>query len=148
MIVIAVVVAAVVGVFNHRSDQSSDSTTLFPTTTPSPVVEPSATSAPTSSSHSPSPTAYHPKSETSNWIYPNSKKLSDNQYETSDSPETVTDWYKAKIRAEDYSTRTFVATSANSKVFNKLSAAKNNQVITIQISRNPESSQTLVALDY
>ena len=117
------------------------------------IPEPSLTTSPTTI---PTPTPAIAEQNLSNsdstisqFKYPGTKELSktDNTLilESSDNPETITNWYKEKIRSENMNTKSFVTTKANDKVLNKLSAVGNGKNISIEISK--EADQQVVRIE-
>lgn len=70
-----------------------------------------------------------------NFQYPNSTKIGDNEYETSDSANTVTPWYKEKIA--NFNAKAFSQTNVNGKILNKLSGDNGKVNVTIEISQDP-----------
>jgi len=55
---------------------------------------------------------------------------------TNDSPKTVTDWYKNAINQTGMNTKSFVTTSTNGNVINKLVAAGKGKEIDIDITKD------------
>lgn len=71
--------------------------------------------------------------------YPNSESTVSNIdsafYESTDDPDTITNWYKGKIRSFGMNTKSFVQTKTNGNVLNKLAAANGNREINIEITK-------------
>src|SRR3990172_1860253 len=76
--------------------------------------------------------------------YPNSVDVSTSQktltLQSQDSSNTVTDWYKNKIINEGMNVKTFVKTSANSNILNKLTGAREGEEVNVEISKEPSES--------
>lgn len=110
---------------------------LQPTTKPSPI--PLNTPVPVTTTNNPQPT-------TDNLVYPGSRQVADGVYESPDDTDTITDWYKAKINSLGYNVKTFVKTSANDKILNKLVGAKPREELSVEISKNPGSPVALITI--
>lgn len=96
----------------------------------------------------PPPTPQPPtsNSNTDDLKYPNSSKQEDNKFQTGDHPDAVTNWYKEKINQMKMSSKSFVTTKTNEKVLNKLVAADGNKEIKVTISREENSSNTIIEI--
>lgn len=100
------------------------------TSTPTPVQ-----SGPTSTPTPPAKQGLAPtetQSSSTNlgdFLYPNaaigSQSDSSMTLTSTDDPQTITDWYKNKIKERGMSTRSFVQTKTNDNIHNVLAAAKN-----------------------
>ncbi|MCL4354931.1 hypothetical protein M1349_05750 [Patescibacteria group bacterium] len=88
--------------------------------------------------------------EANSYVYPNSfnysKKGERISFQTNDDPQTVTDWYKSKIDNLGLSTQSFVQTSSNDNVLNKLVAASGDKEIRVEISKNSREEITEIKL--
>lgn len=108
----------------------------FPTTAPTTIPSPTPTEVEQNQVKS--------NSTLSQLKYPGAKELSKTDdtliMESSDNPQTITNWYKEKIRSENMNTKSFVTTKANDKVLNKLSAVGNGKNVSIEISKASNSS--------
>ncbi|MBI2008461.1 hypothetical protein HYS82_02285 [Candidatus Amesbacteria bacterium] len=82
------------------------------------------------------------------WQYPGSARVSSNTYESSDSPDKITDWYQDKIKQLGLNTKTFVRTKTNDRVLNKLVAAGKSLEIRVEITKNPSDSVTQITVNY
>lgn len=109
------------------------SSTLTPT--PSEVFQPTSrqpTSTPTSKPDQPSQTIW-------DFQYPGSDVISKTEttvtLESSDDPKKITDWYKDKIKAMNMNVNTFVQTSTNGNVLNKLVGANGEAEVRIEITK-------------
>lgn len=138
-------------VLNSNTEQvevtDTPTQTPEPTSTPSPTMtlslSPTSTIKPTTTPTS-SPTSA--QSSLISFVYPGSKSLGGDSYSSSDDPEVITNWYKEKINSQGYSSKSFVTTKTNDKVLNKLSAAKNNKNILIEISRENKNSESIITI--
>jgi len=96
----------------------------------------------------PVPTQSLQKSNILEYKYPNSQIVSSTStlmsLESSDNSDSITDWYKGKINSLGMNVKTFVTTSANEKVLNKLVGADGVKEINIEISK--EDSQSIVKI--
>ncbi|KKU92476.1 MAG: hypothetical protein UY21_C0001G0099 [Microgenomates group bacterium GW2011_GWA1_48_10] len=62
--------------------------------------------------------------------------------ESSDNPDSITNWYKDKLKSLGYNANSFVTTKSNDKIVNKLVSADGNTEIRVEITRNPGDSIT------
>ena len=96
----------------------------------------------------PVPTQSPQTSNILEYKYPNSQIVSSTStlmsLESSDNSDSITDWYKGKINSLGMNVKTFVTTSANEKVLNKLVGADGVKEINIEISK--EDSQSIVKI--
>lgn len=109
--------------------------TVVPTSTPK-STSPQPTSTPVS-------TASTQTSNNSGWAYPNSTVVASGEklvLSSSDSTDTITDWYRNKIESEGYNVRSSVKTSANDNIKNVISAAKNNANVNVEITKGPSDT--------
>jgi len=60
------------------------------------------------------------------------------------SANSITDWYKETINANGFNVTSFVVTSTNDNVLNKLAAAKSGQNIEVEIGKKPGESKTSI----
>ena len=83
------------------------------------------------------------------WYYPgatvNKEGGTAAELSTADASDTVTEWYKTKIKDKNYSVKTFVQTTTNGKVLNKLVGDNGEEEIRVEISREP-GGVTIVSL--
>ena len=105
--------------------------TYTPTPSPQPTVVPptaTATSKPNQQSQS-----------VSDFQYPSSTVVSISvntaTFESTDDPKKITDWYKDKIKSIGMKTTSFVQTSTNGNVLNKLVGANGNKEVRVEISK-------------
>ena len=67
-------------------------------------------------------------------------------YQTGDLPTAVTAWYKGEINRRGMSTTSFIQTSTNDNILNKLVGAKNNATVAVEISRAAADSKTKITV--
>ena len=79
--------------------------------------------------------------------YPGSVETSDNTYQSSDNVDTVTDWYKAKIRNEGFNVKNFVQSTLNGVTQNKLTGSTADREIQVTIKSSPGQG-TAISLEY
>ncbi len=89
-----------------------------------------------------------PDTNLADFIYPGATTRSQSPNSVSltstDDAQTITDWYKNKIKELGMSTRSFVQTKTNDNVNNVLSAAKSNDEIKVTITKN--AGESLVSI--
>ena len=136
----------IVAAVSHESEVLSVTTSTqpavpSPTPTPTPIPTPRLTPTPKTS---PTPVA-----AATDWKYPNSAPAGDNEWISSDDPKIITDWYKNKINALGLNAKSFVQTSTNGNVLNKLAADNGALSVTVEITKSAADTQTtiLVVLD-
>ena len=109
--------------------------TLPPTKTPTP-----------SPTNIPKPTS----SNLSSFQYPNSSIVNSSEnsliLESSDNSDTITDWYKEKIKGEGMSVTSFVTTKTNDSVLNKLVGADGEREIRVEIKKDSGSSTVNISV--
>jgi hypothetical protein len=156
-----------IGVFVARNNGSTVSSinetqveispTLSVSDTPIPSETPSSTYTPVPPTKNPTqkptntPAPNNPSNATvsiSRFRYPNATvtSSSDTRLEltSSDSPTSITDWYKNSINSIGMNTKSFVTTNTNGKVLNKLVGAGNGSEIRVEITK--ESSDSTVKI--
>lgn len=137
------------GTINSNQQVLSQVTEVTIETSPSPA--PSSSPTPFSSpKNSPLPTPT-PASTTSSpksadWQYPGSTG-NGNHWQSSDSPQVITDWYKNKIKTLNLNATSFVQTNTNNNVLNKLVAANGSTKVAIEITKDASSSQTSISVN-
>lgn len=95
--------------------------------------------------NSPSPTPrVVVESNLGNYKYPNSKVVSSTSIsltlESGDNPDTITNWYKDKIKSENMNVTSFVVTKTNDNVLNKLVGANGQKELRVEIKKNASDS--------
>lgn len=112
-------------------------TGVLPTNTPNPVQQDIEIKNEVDSNESDGSTKTTPP--INDFYYPGANDIGSSSSElnlqSSDNPDKITDWYKDKIKSLGLNVNSFVTTSANDKVLNKLSAASSSFEINIEISR-------------
>ena len=115
---------------------------------PSPTITtatlPSPTQIPTSNKENVVPNSY------SDFYYPGAttKEQTDSRLvlESSDDAGKITDWYKKKINDKNMSAVSFVSTTANDDVLNRLEGAENEETVSIEIERKSGSATTTISV--
>lgn len=140
ILLVAFLIVVTAGIFSRTipkepTPASTPSPTLTPTFYPSPTVKvliPTSTIAPKTSSSS------------IDFQYPGSIIITSGVYQSFDSPDKITDWYKNKMKSMGYSANSFVKTSTNGNILNKLVSANGSSTINVEISRSPSDSVTKI----
>jgi len=98
----------------------------------------------------PQPTQKPQESKLQDFVYPGSSVVSSDFelliLESNSGVDEITNWYKEKIRSEGFNAKTFVATSANGVVLNKLAGAKEGLEVTIEIKKNPDDTRVKITI--
>lgn len=132
-------------VLGENNESETPTETQNPTATPTVTNSPTATSTVTPTNV---PTQTTKSSDISNFIYPGSN--SQNQsgdvltLKSSENPKSVTDWYKDKIKSLGMNVTSFVTTSTNDNINNKLVGAKVGMKVEIEITKKANESQTTI----
>ena len=109
--------------------ESHQTDTSIPTKTPTPFA-----------TNTPKPVS----TNLSNFQYPNSQVVSSSEtslvLNSTDNSDTITDWYKEKIKGEGMNVTSFVTTKTNDNVLNKLVGADGEREIRVEIKKDPGSS--------
>ena len=83
--------------------------------------------------------------------YPNSVVVGDSEktltLQSQDSSNTITDWYKDKIINEGMNVKTFVKTSANNKILNKLTGVREGEEVNVEIRKEPDESVVYITVE-
>lgn len=117
----------------------------FPSPSPSPENSPylskeSQPPAPSSPSPSPALNTNNANQGINEFKYPGAKVISEDSgnltLESPDQPGPITDWYKQKISSKNMNTTSFIVTSQNNSVSNKLVASNSNLQVKIDIERS------------
>lgn len=151
-------VLALVVMGKTQEIKTSEKQRIVAKDTPTPLLTPLPTQAENNNSQGtlPTPTP-KPTLATSSFEYPNSRRIRVEGeimvLETQDSPQVVTNWYKEKIRQLNMNAKSFVQTTTNGDVLNKLAGSdgkievrveitkkKDQQVVMINVSVLPEDS--------
>lgn len=157
MNIIVIVIAAVIfvsGVFVNQKrkgeelNDSKEESVLFEE-----VTEPSPTST-IPSSPDPTPTLVPSSAPITSdnagsqnlniYKYPSSKVISSSNtsltLESSDNPDTITNWYRQMIKSEDMNVTSFVTAKANDYVLNKLVGANSQMQVSVEIKKDAGDS--------
>lgn len=86
-----------------------------------------------------------PKSQ-GDWNYPSSKMKTDSERESDDDPGIITNWYKDKIKQQNLNIKTFITTTTNGNVLNKLTGASSNYQINVEISKSAGEQKTHIKI--
>lgn len=155
LIILAVILIAKVSpsptppVTSSKALSENASPTPTPSLTPSPTFPPMS---PTQIIKTPSP-KNSPSLSTNlaEFIYPNSKQISISanklSLESQDSPQTITNWYKDKIKSLGMSATSFVQTSTNDNVLNKLAGSSGNQQVRVEISKSATDTKVKIIVE-
>ena len=91
-----------------------------------------------------------PSFDLSDFKYPNSSQVGNLEngikLESSDDPNTITDWYQEKIRSLGFKSKSFVKTNTNGNILNKLVAASANKEVRVEIEKSAEVSKVSIAV--
>lgn len=83
-----------------------------------------------------------------NYIYPGAKVTVSTStslnLESNDNPDTITNWYKDKIKSESMNVTSFVVTKTNGNVLNKLVGAKEGMELRVEIKKNAKDSTVYI----
>ena len=78
------------------------------------------------------------------FIYPNSDIIKDGEntlvLSSSDSTDTITEWYKEKIKLLGYTAKSTVKTKTNGQVQNQLAAASSKNKVEIKITKSEKDN--------
>jgi hypothetical protein len=66
--------------------------------------------------------------------------------ESTDDPDKVSDWYKEKLKQKNYNAKSIVETSTNGMILNKFQASGSPGTVTIEITKDANSSTTSVKI--
>ncbi|OGC95948.1 hypothetical protein A3H89_03685 [Candidatus Amesbacteria bacterium RIFCSPLOWO2_02_FULL_48_11] len=154
VLIVALIVLAVGIVFRPSAKDQVLGQQEQRLTNPTPAITPAPSPFPTSvpirkptSARIPTNTSIPiPPPDLSSWVYPGSQLVSSGVWQTSDSPDTVTSWYRNKIEALNLTATSFVKTSANDRVLNRLVAEGFDVKVDIEISRSDNSSFTRIRI--
>jgi hypothetical protein len=120
---------------------SGDEEQIFPSQTPTQIP---------SSIPSPIPSNITQGHNVDSYRYPNSAIIDSDSnsltLHSKDSVDVITNWYKEIIENEGMSVSSFINTSANDKVLNKLVAADGNEEISVEIYKEPGSSVVKISV--
>src|SRR4030066_576550 len=119
---------------------SSEEVTALPTPTIQ-IVVPTSTPIPIVTS----------QASISDYHYPNSQLVSSSEnslmLSSSEDPETITNWYKEKIKSEGMNVKTFVSTKTNNNVLNKLVGSNGKKEVSVEIKKPVGESVTSITIN-
>jgi len=99
-----------------------------------------------------SPTTTPQESALSEYVYPGASTISSSStsltLKSSDSSQKITDWYKEKIKSKEMNATSFVSTSANGYVLNKLEGAGEGGKISVEIKKEEVSSEVTITVNF
>ena len=155
ILTVLAVVIVLVGVYFGRGGDRPKISSNFPTATPEVLSEGFKEEEPTPTPEtlvSPTPFASSitPQRESSLniFIYPNAEIISQSSgsviFESTDNPDVITEWYKTKINAQNLNVTSFVTTSTNDNILNKLVGANSEQEIRVEITKSASASKVRI----
>lgn len=119
-------------VLGQWSESLSETLTPSPTATPTLILSPQPTPTPSKA----------PISQIFNledFKYPSSKQISclENNclLESNDNHDLITNWYEEKIKSLGFKSKSFVKTSSNGKVLNKLVGGMSDREVRVEIEK-------------
>ena len=99
----------------------------------------------------PSPSTTPQPSTLSEYQYPGASVVSSSEsslvLKSSDESKKITDWYKEKIKSKNFSASSFVSSSANGYVLNKLEGAGESGKISVEIKKEEGSTESTIAVN-
>lgn len=149
-LILVVIVFTQSNIFKTKKiDDSNKNLAQIPTITPSPTV-PIITKIPTSPLNIVSPTPQQAIKNASNLFYPNAHEISSDNgmstLESSDDPDTITNWYKDLIKNMGMNTKSFVQTKTNGNILNKLVGSNATANISVEISKSSADKETKIII--
>lgn len=154
LLIIAIGIAAAVSFLTHPQRNNSEKILSVETEvqqniknpTSTPIEENNAQDPSVISTPTPANTSEPTKTESGEFIYPNSKNTGGENYESTDDPDIITNWYKEKIKSKNMNVKNFVTTKANGSVLNKLAGSTSNFNIQIEIQKNEGDNTTKIKI--
>ena len=159
ILVIVIVVASLLqgNILNKNKTKVIKNNFPTPTITSSPtptvVISPTATVYKKNSIPTPIQGSTNSGQDINSYKYPNSSVKEENSskllLESSDDPNTITNWYKEKLRSLNMNVNSFVTTKSNGTVLNKLVSANGEVKVSIEISKtnNQSSVEIIVSIN-
>ncbi len=142
--------------FFSNNSQSSEAEKNTPIPSPSPIkpkstpIEPRFNRGNSAPTLSPTPASPALREGINNFIYPNSSNITGDgdisSMESADKPQIITDWYKEKIKSMGMKATSFVQTTTNGNVLNKLAGANNSFGIVVEIRKAEFDTKTSIRL--
>lgn len=92
-----------------------------------------------------------PDISNSSFQYPNSLLIetsgNETKYESSDSPQVITNWYRARVAELGFRTTAAVQTNSNGNIINKLGLASESSRFEIEIRKDFDDQKTLIKIE-
>lgn len=150
ILVLSAIFVLIAGILRTGGTSSPHGVTS-PSAVPTSPVKAETPSPRPSASSTPDEIKEKESSKTGNgWIYPDSTMESQGEkvvLVSPDGPGAITDWYKNKVDAGGYTTRNFIATSANEEVKNVIQAVNSGSSVNVEISRGKGDGLTRIEVE-
>ena len=161
LLILLIIILAVASVAQKSFNKSEDiknkknlisAPTSSPTSKPTPtIVGQTKDNSVFQSSPSPAGSSNTTIHSIGSFIYPNSTVVfqSDSKLtlQSTDSPSKITDWYKERITSLNTKAKSFVQTSSNGNILNKLASANSLLKVEVEISKKISDSFTKIGVD-
>ena len=102
--------------------------------------------------NTPLPQVSNDSTPSDDWIYPGSNVREINTktliLDTTDSHQSVTDWYKEKIKSTGGSVTSFVTTAVNNEIKNELEGAGGDVDVEVKIEKSAISDVVIINVNY
>lgn len=132
-----------------EDDNKLISSAINPLLTPT-VSLPTKTVSPTITPHTPTPTGKPSNTSEPELEYPNSEKKAvigkNIILESFDNPFEITSWYQQKVKAADFKITSFIQTTTNGDVLNKIVGIDDKKEIRVEISKINNEPVTRITL--
>ena len=119
----------------------------IPLNSPTPAVTP--LSSPSVFNYQ-TPGSQSSSSNISDFKYPNSTEVNSSgntlNLQSSDDPKNITDWYKNKIKDLNMNAKSFITTTTNGNVLNKLVGSNGKKEVRVDIEKSTASNTTNIAI--
>jgi hypothetical protein len=138
------IVVLVLGFTNRYWENKKDQT---PVLSQNVSTAPSASPTLASVSSTPSPTQGDKQETSVGLIYPDSTYIGNNSYTTTDSPDTVLDWYKSYMEKNKFNIKTVVNTTTNGNTTAVIKATGQTGEMDIKITRKSDELKTTIRID-
>lgn len=153
LIIVLLLVCSSAAIYFNR--QNSLITSFAPNPkVPAPETSRTATAAASVSTPSPGPAVSKTPAlapSLKDYIHPQSKLISQSpgkmELESSTDAQSITLWYKDKIKQAGFNAKSFTQTNTNGVIFNKLSGAKPGGKIEITIKKDQNASKVTITVD-
>lgn len=80
-------------------------------------------------------------------VYPNSVSIGENNYESTDNPQLITEWYKNIIEEKNMNTTSVVTTNTNDTIKNVLAADNGAEKLYVEIEKTPGNNKTIIKIN-